>query len=144
MRTSYDLEMMREIGFCPGIENYSRHLDGREPGERPYTLLDYFPDDYLTVIDESHVTIPQIHGQFAGDRSRKNMLIEHGFRLPSAMDNRPLTFEEWFDLSSKLYCSLRRRQIGNWACRLRSSNSSYAPPVLSIPRCYPPHKRPDR
>ena len=102
MRTSYDLEMMREIGFCPGIENYSRHLDGREPGERPYTLLDYFPDDYLTVIDESHVTIPQIHGQFAGDRSRKNMLIEHGFRLPSAMDNRPLTFEEWFDLSKQV------------------------------------------
>jgi len=102
MRTSYDLEMMREIGFCPGIENYSRHLDGREPGERPYTLLDYFPDDYLTVIDESHVTIPQIHGQFAGDRSRKNILIEHGFRLPSAMDNRPLTFEEWFDLSKQV------------------------------------------
>jgi excinuclease ABC subunit B len=102
MRTSYDLEMMREVGFCPGIENYSRHLDGREPGERPYTLLDYFPDDYLTVIDESHVTIPQIHGQNAGDRSRKDVLIEHGFRLPSAIDNRPLAFDEWFDLSNQV------------------------------------------
>ena len=102
MRTSYDLEMMREIGFCPGIENYSRHLDGREPGERPYTLIDYFPDDYLTIIDESHVTIPQIHGQNAGDRSRKDVLVDHGFRLPSAIDNRPLTFDEWFDLSNQV------------------------------------------
>ena len=96
MRTSYDLEMMREVGFCSGIENYSRHLDGRSPGEAPFTLLDYFPDDYLTVIDESHVTIPQIHGQHAGDRSRKDVLVEHGFRLPSAIDNRPLAFEEWY------------------------------------------------
>ena len=95
MRTNYDLEMMREVGFCSGIENYSRHLDGREPGEAPYTLLDYFPDDYLTIIDESHVTIPQIGGQFEGDRSRKDVLVEHGFRLPSAKDNRPLRFEEW-------------------------------------------------
>ena len=101
MRTSYDLEMMREVGFCSGIENYSRHLDGRQAGERPYTLLDYFPDDFLTVIDESHVTIPQIHGQYAGDRSRKAMLIEHGFRLPSAADNRPLTFDEWFELTNQ-------------------------------------------
>ncbi|MCB2224245.1 MAG: excinuclease ABC subunit UvrB [Actinobacteria bacterium] len=97
MRTSYDLEMMREVGYCNGIENYSRHLDGREPGEPPYTLLDYFPDDYLTVIDESHVTIPQIHGQYEGDRSRKSVLIEHGFRLPSAADNRPLRFDEWHE-----------------------------------------------
>ena len=96
MRTSYDMEMMREVGFCSGIENYSRYLDGREPGEAPYTLLDYFPEDYLTIIDESHVAIPQIHGQYAGDRSRKEVLVEHGFRLPSALDNRPLTFEEWF------------------------------------------------
>ncbi len=96
MRTSYDMEMMREVGFCSGIENYSRHMDGRAPGEAPYTLLDYFPDDYLTVIDESHVTIPQIHGQYAGDRSRKDILVEHGFRLPSAIDNRPLSFEEWY------------------------------------------------
>jgi len=96
MRTAYDMEMLREVGMCPGIENYSRYLDGRAPGEPPYTLLDYFPDDYLTVIDESHVTIPQIHGQYAGDRSRKETLVEHGFRLPSALDNRPLTFEEWY------------------------------------------------
>ncbi|MEA3501784.1 MAG: DEAD/DEAH box helicase family protein, partial [Actinomycetota bacterium] len=95
MRTAYDMEMMREVGFCSGIENYSRYLDGREAGEAPYTLLDYFPDDYLTVVDESHVAIPQIHGQYAGDRSRKDVLVEHGFRLPSAMDNRPLTFDEW-------------------------------------------------
>jgi len=96
MRTAYDLEMLREVGTCPGIENYSRHLDGRAPGEPPYTLLDYFPDDYLTIVDESHVTIPQIHGQYAGDRSRKEVLVAHGFRLPSALDNRPLTFEEWY------------------------------------------------
>ena len=95
MRTNFDLEMMREVGFCSGIENYSRHLDGREPGEAPYTLLDYFPDDYLTIVDESHVTIPQIGSQFEGDRSRKDVLVEHGFRLPSARDNRPLRFDEW-------------------------------------------------
>ena len=94
MRTQYDLEMIAEVGFCSGIENYSMHIDGRSPGEPPFTLLDYFPDDYLLVIDESHVTIPQLHGQFAGDRSRKATLIEHGFRLPSAADNRPLQFEE--------------------------------------------------
>ena len=94
MRTQYDLEMIAEVGFCNGIENYSMHIDGRSPGEPPFTLLDYFPDDYLLVVDESHVTIPQLHGQFAGDRSRKETLIEHGFRLPSAADNRPLQFEE--------------------------------------------------
>ena len=94
MRTTYDLEMMQEIGFCNGIENYSRHIDGRSPGERPYTLLDYFPDDFITVIDESHVAVPQLHGQYEGDRSRKNTLVEHGFRLPSAVDNRPLQFDE--------------------------------------------------
>ncbi len=96
MRTHYDIEMMREVGYCSGIENYSRYLDGREPGEAPFTLLDYFPDDFLMVLDESHVTVPQIHGQYAGDKSRKDTLIEHGFRLPSAMDNRPLTFDEWY------------------------------------------------
>jgi excinuclease ABC subunit B len=94
--------MMREVGFCSGIENYSRHLDGRSPGEPPYTLLDYFPDDFLMVLDESHVTVPQIHGQFAGDRSRKEVLVEHGFRLPSAMDNRPLTFEEWYARANRV------------------------------------------
>ena len=94
MRTQYDLEMIGEMGYCNGIENYSMHIDGRSPGEPPFTLLDYFPDDYLLVVDESHVTVPQLHGQFAGDRSRKATLIEHGFRLPSAADNRPLRFEE--------------------------------------------------
>ena len=102
MRTNYDLEMMREVGFCSGIENYSMHLDGRSPGEAPYTLLDYFPGDYLTIIDESHVTIPQIGGQYEGDRSRKEVLVEHGFRLPSAADNRPLRFDEWLERSSQV------------------------------------------
>src|SRR5680860_70502 len=95
MRTTYDLEMMREIGFCSGIENYSRHIDGRGPGETPNTLLDYFPDEFLLIVDESHVTIPQIGGMYEGDRSRKQTLVDHGFRLPSALDNRPLTFEEF-------------------------------------------------
>jgi excinuclease ABC subunit B len=97
MRTQYDLEMMQEMGFCNGIENYSRHIDGRGPGDTPNTLLDFFPPDYLTILDESHVTIPQLHGQYEGDRTRKETLIEHGFRLPSAADNRPLRFEEWTD-----------------------------------------------
>jgi len=94
-RTRYDMEMIREIGYCQGIENYSRHFDRREPGQAPYTLHDYFPDDFLTIVDESHQTIPQIAGQHSGDRSRKDSLVTHGFRLPSAYDNRPLTFEEW-------------------------------------------------
>lgn len=95
MRTEYDLEMMLEMGFCSGIENYSRHLSGRPAGSRPYTLFDFFPSDYLLVIDESHATIPQIGGMYAGDRARKTVLVEHGFRLPSALDNRPLNFEEF-------------------------------------------------
>ena len=94
MRTEHDLEMMREVGVCNGIENYSRHLDGRSAGQAPYTLLDYFPDDFLLVMDESHVGVPQLRGQYEGDKSRKDVLVEHGFRLPSAMDNRPLTFDE--------------------------------------------------
>src|SRR4051812_21010172 len=98
MRTQYDLEMMQEVGFCSGIENYSMHIDGRTYGEPPYTLLDYFPkDEWLLVIDESHVTVPQLHGQYEGDRSRKETLIEHGFRLPSAADNRPLRFDEFYE-----------------------------------------------
>src|SRR5882724_4168615 len=95
MRTEYDLEMMEEMGFCSGIENYSRHLSGRPPGSRPYTLFDFFPKDFLLVIDESHATVPQIGGMYEGDKSRKTMLVEHGFRLPSALDNRPLSFEEF-------------------------------------------------
>jgi len=94
-RTEFDLEMIRELGYCSGIENYSRYLDGREPGTRPFCLLDYFPEDYLMVIDESHVTIPQVHAMYGGDRSRKENLVEYGFRLPAAMDNRPLKFEEF-------------------------------------------------
>ncbi len=94
-RTKFDLEMLREVGVCPGIENYSQHLDGREPGERPYCLLDYFPDDFMVMVDESHVTIPQIGGMYEGDQSRKRTLVQHGFRLPSALDNRPLSFREW-------------------------------------------------
>jgi excinuclease ABC subunit B len=95
MRTEYDLEMMEEMGFCSGIENYSRHLAARAPGSRPGTLLDFFPNDYLLIVDESHATVPQIGGMYAGDRSRKTVLVEHGFRLPSALDNRPLGFEEF-------------------------------------------------
>ncbi len=94
-RTRYDIEMMVEVGYCPGIENYARHLDGRQPGEKPYTLIDYFGDDLFLIIDESHVTVPQIRAMYHGDRSRKEVLVEHGFRLPSALDNRPLTFEEF-------------------------------------------------
>src|SRR4051812_46051554 len=97
MRTQYDLEMMQEVGFCSGIENYSMHIDGRVHGQAPYTLLDYFPKDWLLVIDESHVTVPQLHGQYEGDRSRKETLIDHGFRLPSAADNRPLRFDEFYE-----------------------------------------------
>lgn len=94
-RTRHDIEMLREVGMCPGIENYSRHIDGRKAGQRPYTLIDYFPDDFLMIVDESHVMLPQIRGMFNGDRSRKETLVEYGFRLPSALDNRPLRFEEF-------------------------------------------------
>ncbi|MVM38363.1 excinuclease ABC subunit UvrB [Spirosoma sp. HMF3257] len=100
-RTEFDLEMMRELGYCSGIENYSRYFDKRKPGQRPFCLLDYFPDDYLMVIDESHATIPQIRAMWGGDRSRKTALVDYGFRLPSAMDNRPLTFQEFEDLSGQ-------------------------------------------
>jgi excinuclease ABC subunit B len=106
MRTGFDLEMMEQIGFCNGIENYSRHIDGRAPGEPPNTLLDYFPDDFLVVIDESHVTVPQIGAMYEGDASRKRTLVEHGFRLPSALDNRPLRWEEFLDrVGQKVYLS---------------------------------------
>ncbi len=101
-RTNFDLEMIRELGYCSGIENYSRYLDGREPGTRPFCLLDYFPDDYLMIIDESHVTIPQVHAMYGGDRSRKENLVDYGFRLPAAMDNRPLKFEEFETLQNQV------------------------------------------
>lgn len=101
MRTDYDLEMMHEMGFCQGIENYSRHITGRDPGARPYTLLDFFPKDYLLLVDESHVTIPQIGGMYEGDKSRKTVLVDHGFRLPSALDNRPLKFPEFMEMTNQ-------------------------------------------
>ena len=105
-RTRYDMEMMQEMGFCSGIENYSRHLTGRQPGQPPYTLLDYFPKDFIMIIDESHVAVPQVGGMYAGDRSRKESLVEHGFRLPSALDNRPLTFAEFQErLNQVIYAS---------------------------------------
>lgn len=111
-RVKFDLEMMREMGWCKGIENYSRHLDGRLPGSPPMCLIDYFPDDFLIVVDESHITIPQIHGMVAGDHSRKENLVEYGWRLPSAFDNRPLTFEEW---ESKIkYLILMSATPGDW------------------------------
>jgi excinuclease ABC subunit B len=102
MRTEYDLEMLQEMGFCNGIENYSRHLSGREPGSKPFTLLDFFPKDYLLVVDESHATIPQIGGMYEGDRSRKTVLVEYGFRLPSALDNRPLNFKEFMGMTNQI------------------------------------------
>ncbi len=105
-RTEYDIEMIKELGYCSGIENYSRYLDGRKPGSRPFCLLDYFPDDYMMIIDESHVSIPQVHAMYGGDRSRKENLVEYGFRLPSALDNRPLKFEEFERLQKRvLYVS---------------------------------------
>ena len=106
MRTTYDIEMMRQVGSCSGIENYSRHIDGREAGSPPNTLLDYFPEDFLLVIDESHVTVPQIGAMYEGDVSRKRILVEHGFRLPSAMDNRPLTWDEFCErIGQTIYLS---------------------------------------
>ena len=106
MRTDYDIEMMQEMGFCQGIENYSRHLTGRPPGSRPHTLLDFFPEGYLLMMDESHATIPQVGGMYEGDKSRKTVLVDHGFRLPSALDNRPLRFDEFMHMTNqRLYVS---------------------------------------
>ena len=102
MRTEYDLEMFKELGYCNGIENYSRHLSGRRAGERPDCLLDYFPNEFITIIDESHVTLPQIRGMHNGDKARKTTLVENGFRLPSAIDNRPLNFDEFIDITNQI------------------------------------------
>ena len=115
MRTEYDLEMLQEMGFCNGIENYSRHLSGRPPGSKPYTIIDFFPKDFLLVIDESHATIPQIGGMYEGDRSRKTVLVDYGFRLPSALDNRPLNFDEFMKLTNQI--DLCQRDAG----RIRDS-----------------------
>lgn len=126
MRTEYDLEMMQEMGFCQGIENYSRHITGRKPGERPYTLLDFFPDDYLLLADESHATLPQVRGMFEGDKSRKSVLVEHGFRLPSAMDNRPLRFDEYMTMTKRrLYVSATPGPFE--IVNSRADNKSYIP-----------------
>jgi excinuclease ABC subunit B len=132
MRTTYDLEMLREMGFCSGIENYSRHIDGRGPGTAPFTLLDYFPDDYLVVLDESHVTVPQLRGMYEGDVSRKTTLVDFGFRLPSAIDNRPLRFEEFRErVGQVVYMSATP---GPYELQ-HSSSRSCGPPAWSTPRC---------
>jgi excinuclease ABC subunit B len=129
MRTEYDLEMIQEMGFCSGIENYSRHLSGRPPGSRPYTLLDFFPKDYLLIVDESHASVPQIGGMYEGDRSRKSVLVDYGFRLPSAMDNRPLNFEEFMGMTNQIiYVSATPAEF-----ELRNS--------IAGNRAYIPHKR---
>jgi Helicase subunit of the DNA excision repair complex len=122
-RTMFDLEMIREIGYCHGIENYARHLTGRAPGEPPPTLLDYLPEDALVIVDESHQTIPQIRGMYAGDRSRKEVLVAYGFRLPSALDNRPLNFAEWEARASIKWSACRRHPVPT-SCRRRVGSSS--------------------
>ncbi len=119
-RTMYDLELLAEMGFCPGIENYSRHLTGRMPGQAPPTLLDYFPKNSLFFIDESHVTVPQIGGMYRGDRSRKQTLVDFGFRLPSALDNRPLNFEEWEQKTIKRGYRLCLATLGDWELRKKA------------------------
>src|SRR6188508_1150278 len=119
MRTQYDLEMMAEVGYCNGIENYSMHIDGRDFGQPPNTLIDYFPDDFLLVVDESHQAVPQLHGQYEGDRSRKDQLVEHGFRLPSARDNRPLRFEEVLERLNQ--CVFLSATPGPYEMRVSSS-----------------------
>ena len=122
-RTEYDLEMMQELGFCNGIENYSRILDGRPAGSAPHTLLDYFPSDYVVFVDESHQTVPQIGGMYEGDRSRKQTLVDFGFRLPSALDNRPLRFDE-FLRRCRRRCSSRQRRVRGSCSSRRASPSS--------------------
>jgi excinuclease ABC subunit B len=139
MRTTYDLEMLREVGTCNGIENYSRHIDGRAPGTPPHTLLDYFPDDFLLFVDESHVTVPQIGGMYEGDRSRKATLVEHGFRLPSAMDNRPLRFDEFLDrIGQRVFVSAtpgdyERRESGRIVEQIIRPTGLVDPEVLVRP-----------
>ncbi len=112
------MEMLQEIGFCKGIENYSRVLSGRDPGSAPFTLLDYFPEDFLLFVDESHVTLPQVRGMFAGDRARKEMLVQYGFRLPSAFDNRPLNFDEFYShINQAVFCQRHAWGFGTWKIR---------------------------
>ena len=130
MRTTYDVEMMRQVGSCSGIENYSMHMDGRTHGSAPNCLLDYFPEDYLVVVDESHVAVPQIGGMYEGDMSRKRNLVDHGFRLPSAMDNRPLKWEEFLDrVGQTIYLSATPGQLrARPRRRATPSSRSSAPP----------------
>lgn len=131
-RTRYDMEMMEEIGFCSGIENYSRVLSGRKPGSAPYTLMDYFPKDFLMIIDESHVTIPQVRAMYAGDQARKKSLIDNGFRLPSALDNRPLNFEEFQErIHQVIYVSATPSDFEK-VVPARLSNSSFVLPACWI------------
>ena len=141
MRTEYDLEMMNEMGYCQGIENYSRHITGRKPGERPYTLLDFFPQDFMLMVDESHATIPQIGGMFEGDKSRKTVLVDHGFRLPSALDNRPLRFTEFMEMTrQRVYVSatpgpfeiLNSRPENRTFIPVKSRREGGAPPASSL------------
>jgi hypothetical protein len=168
MRTEYDLEMLQEMGFCNGIENYSRHLSGRSPGSNPFTLIDFFLKDFLLVIDESHATIPQIGGMYEGDRSRKTVLVEYGFRLPSALDNRPLNFpNSWPTRISSSTCvtpaefeiknsvvgnaaifpqtsANRRRGIGSLCCRWGTTSVSPEFPKTDGTAPIPPISRTDQ
>lgn len=133
-RTNFDVEMMRETGFCSGIENYSRHLTFGKPGEPPCTLLDYFPEDFLIIVDESHITLPQVRGMYFGDRSRKKTLVDYGFRLPSALDNRPLNFEEFEShISQMMFVSATPSVYEAEHERLGQSRSS-VPPAFWIRR----------
>ena len=139
-RTQFDLEMMKEMGYCNGIENYSRHLTGRMAGEPPPTLLDYFPEDFLVFIDESHIAVPQLQGMYQGDRSRKQTLVDYGFRLPSALDNRPLNFEEYEQMVHQvIYVSAtpadyEMRQRAAWCGADRPSHRSHGSPDQRLPR----------
>ena len=128
-RTQYDIEMLTEIGFCKGIENYSRVLSGRKPGSAPFTLIDYFPDDFLLMVDESHVTLPQVRAMYAGDRARKEALIEYGFRLPSAYDNRPLNLRSFTTTFIRRFLSVPLREIWSWKNRFRWWSRLFVPPV---------------
>ncbi len=134
-RTNFDIEMMRETGFCSGIENYSMHLSGLKPGQPPYTLMDYFPDDFLIIVDESHMTIPQVRGMYAGDQSRKTTLVDYGFRLPSAKDNRPLNFQEFESkIDQMLFVSATPGDYGKKNMNCSAPNRSSAPPDSLTPR----------
>ena len=133
-RTRYDIEMIRELGYCQGIENYSRYLSGRAPGEAPPTLFEYLPDNALILVDESHVTIPQIGAMYKGDRSRKETLVEYGFRLPSALDNRPLKFEEWESMRPRRFMSRRRPDNMRRLMEIEPLSRSCGPLVWSILR----------